>query len=304
MPLPFRFPSAARLLAAAAIAGCASMPAEARESPLVTLVDAQRAFAAAAVAEGTRDAFLRYAADDALIFTPAPTNVGDHWRPRPPRRGTVLHWYPSVARASLSGDLGFTTGPYETRSASGGEATGHGWYVTVWRNEGRGWRFVADIGTPNPAPETPPAPWTAPRPVFSYGGPGDAPTDDEALGTLRAADRAFTRTATEQGFAAALAEWASDDVRRHRPGIAPVVGGEDAAVLADTMSRRYSASPREAHVARSGDLGYTVGEYRLADESGNGRHESGWYVRIWTRENDAWRILLDVVSPHPPEREE
>ncbi len=304
MRLPSRLAAAARLLALAAIVGCASAPAETRQAPLTTLVDAERAFAAAAVAEGTREAFLRHAADDALIFTPAPIRVDDYWGPRPPRSGTVLHWYPSVAHASLSGDLGFTTGPYETRPASGGVATGHGWYVTVWRNEGSGWRFVADIGTPNPAPETPPAPWTAPRSTISLAEPTDAPTDDEALGALRAADQAFATMAAERGFATALSRSAAEGVRLHRPGIAPIVGREDVAVVTDTISRRYSAAPREAHAARRGDLGYTVGEYRLADESGNGRHESGWYLRIWTREGGAWRILLDVVSPHPPEREE
>jgi ketosteroid isomerase-like protein len=305
--VPMRLPSRsslAALLAAATCAACASVPARPVEAPLVTLVEAERAFAATAAAEGAREAFLRHAAEDAVIFAPEPVNALDHWRPRPPGRGSTLAWYPSIARASLSGDLGFTTGPYETRSATGGEPTGHGWYVTVWRNEGRGWRFVADLGTPNPAPDSPPPPWTDPPSIIHLPNPAGAHRDRRALGALRAADLAFAQAAAERGFGAALSEWAVDEVRLHRPRTPPAEGKVAASALAGTDARRYSAEPREAHVARAGDLGYAVGEYRLADESGNGRHESGWYLRIWMRDGGAWRVLLDVVSPHPAEREE
>jgi len=39
--------------------------------------------------------------------------------------------------------------------------------------------------------------------------------------------------------------------------------------------------------------------------AGAGRRETGHYVRIWARDGGGpWRLLLDVTSPRPPERDE
>jgi ketosteroid isomerase-like protein len=298
-----RLAASARLLALAAAAGCATVPvSRSADSPIETLVDAERAFAAEAASDGVRDAFLHHAAPDGVIFRPAPVNARDFWGPRPPA-AFHLTWYPSYAEVSVSGDLGFTTGPFEVRDSAAGAPTGHGWYVTVWRNDGGGWRFVADMGTHNPPPGMPPFPW--PRLPPSYIPPVVPRPASGVLDALRAADRAFNEAAAERGFAATLEERGTQEARLHRAGAHPAVGRQAAVELARRDARHYSASPREAHVSASGDFGYTVGEYYLEDASGNGRDETGWYLRIWRGGGgEPWRVVLDVTSPRPPEREE
>jgi ketosteroid isomerase-like protein len=274
------------------------------EDPLAAVVAAERAFAAASEQVGVREAFLRYAAEDALLFRPEPANARQTWeaRPSPPIR---LTWYPGFARAAASGDLGFTTGPFEVLdTARAGAEPGYGHYVTVWRREPAGWRFVLDVGTSHPALEPRPAPWQPP--AASRPASADADPPAEAVrGSLLREDSAFSRTAEQVGVAEALSRFGADEARLHRPGILPAVGRAAAMALAGRDARRYHAETIGGAGSRAGDFGYTYGRYRLTDTGGNGRHESGHYVRIWIREPlGPWRLLLDVVNPRPAEREE
>jgi uncharacterized protein (TIGR02246 family) len=74
----------------------------------------------------------------------------------------TLHWEPTEARVSRSGDLGYTLGWYELRRKTGEEtiALKRGKYVTIWRKQEDGtWKVIVDAGTedvaPAPAPENP-----------------------------------------------------------------------------------------------------------------------------------------------------
>ena len=64
-----------------------------------------------------------------------------------------FEWGPidDLARASRSGDLGFTIG--EARVAATAADVSYSKYLTVWRREKAGtYRFVFDIGSDRPAP--------------------------------------------------------------------------------------------------------------------------------------------------------
>src|SRR5688572_13940925 len=81
------------------------------------LVDAERAFAKTALETNIRDAFFENMADDAILFRPTPVNGKEFFRNRPANPGPVLAWYPSYAEISGTNDMGWTTGPWEFRSA-------------------------------------------------------------------------------------------------------------------------------------------------------------------------------------------
>ncbi|HSU14804.1 DUF4440 domain-containing protein [Longimicrobium sp.] len=268
--------------------------------PEVPVAEAERAFADAAAREGVRDAFVRFASDSAIAFRPEPENAKEGWRRSGPVPGR-LSWYPVYVRAAASGDLGFTTGPYERRDSTG-TLQGTGTYFTVWRREAEGWRWVVDLGTPGGPPATAPEAWRPDprrRPPASRSSPG-------AARSLMAADSAFAARAEAAGFARALADFGHAEMRLMRRGSPPRVGlaGAVAAAAADS-ARRYSAEPARGYASAAGDLGWTWGEYRLV-HPGAGRRETGHYVHVWLREGGTgeWRLLLDVVSPRPPERDE
>ena len=291
--------AALALLAACATARPAPAPASAAGAE-AEVVAAEHAFAAAAAQGGIRDAFLAFADDGALAFTPEPANAKEVWRARPAMPGR-LTWQPAFGRAARSGDLGFTTGPYEVADSAGG-AQGYGQYVTVWRKTPVGWRFVVDAGTPDPRPGSPPPEW---RPAVRDA-PSASPTvDADAERSLAAADSAFAARAAADGLAAALRTYGDGEMRLLRPRDVPRVGlGAAVAAAAGDGVRRYTVRPLGAFASAAGDLGWTWGEYQSLN-AGAGRRETGHYVRIWSRDpGGAWRVLLDVVAPRPPERDE
>ena len=62
--------------------------------------------------------------------------------------------------------------------------------------------------------------------------------------------------------------------------------------------------PLDVKVARSGDLGYTRGQYQLTTvgEDGSATSSSGSFVTIWRKsiEDGRWRAVLDIGTPPQP----
>jgi ketosteroid isomerase-like protein len=100
-----------------------------------------------------RAAFLEYLAADSLVLRPAPT-PGRAFYAAAKDDSADLEWYPAMADLAGSADLGFTTGPWIYRSASGGQTNGH--FLTLWRRDAAcRWRvdrvhLDADSGTRSP----------------------------------------------------------------------------------------------------------------------------------------------------------
>lgn len=129
--------------------GCATP----RADPTV-LLDADRAFAAA-VADGGADAWASWFAEDGAMIQAgvgeirgrAAIREGVAYLDRP---GVALRWQPERADIAASGDLGWTTGPWELRSdGPDSPVATRGRYVSIWRRQPDGtWKVVMDLGNP------------------------------------------------------------------------------------------------------------------------------------------------------------
>lgn len=105
-----------------------------------TAIDAERAFAADAQAKGQWTAFRAWAADDAVMFVPQPTNAQAWLKGRADPKRSVK-WWPTASYVSCDGRIAVNTGGW-TRS----DGT-FGYFSTVWTvaNDGR-WKWVMDHG--------------------------------------------------------------------------------------------------------------------------------------------------------------
>lgn len=59
----------------------------------------------------------------------------------------------------------------------------------------------------------------------------------------------------------------------------------------------------KADVARSGELGYTSGTYRMtfSDPSGKTVSDKGKYVTVWKKQKDgSWKVALDIFNTDLP----
>lgn len=273
------------------------------ETVLNSLIDSERAFARAAAELGTRDAFRTYLADDAVLFRPRAVNAQDWLREAPDTPG-LLSWEPVLADVSAAGDMGYTTGPWEYRRDPNGAVVSHGNYFTVWKKQSDGtWRAVIDHGISNPPPESVGPLRSPPQPPGARSRPEQAVDIVAELDTLLQVDRAFAGTAAYQGSFAALASYVTSDVRALREGRQPLDGIATLRELLSLQPGSLSWEVSGGDVSRSGDLGYTYGEYEFKPAAEDAPAESGVYVRAWRRGaggSGSWRVAVEVMTPLPP----
>ena len=117
-----------------------------QSASLKSVVEAENSFADAAAKDGTRAAFLQFAADDGLVFSDKPENAQENWKKRP-TNASLLSWRPSWADASASGDLGYTTGTCAFSRTKDEAPVAWGEYFTIWRKQpDASWKFALDLG--------------------------------------------------------------------------------------------------------------------------------------------------------------
>ena len=249
-----------------------------------SLAAAESAFAAHSVREGMRAAFIAHFAADGVFIREGWTLARAYLeaRPDPP---IVLDWRPAYVLVAASGELGLSTGPWKLASKAKPEAPpGYGQFISIWRRDASdSWRVVADLGISHPAADL----WDRPlesRPVAASAG--------GAAGGLAAAEHRFARDARGPGLRAAYASHASDAMRLYRDGKAPGLGKREAIALVEEPRGPISWTIERMDTARSADFGYALGRYGVAEET-----VSGYFLRVWIREGDRWRIALDVINP-------
>jgi len=260
------------------------------------MVDAERAFVKLAEARGFRDSFYTYFADDGIAFNPHPFRVRAALANQPPSPGPMgAVWAPVYGDIAEAGDFGWNTGPlvFEGRN---GQPDRHGMFFSVWKRQADGkFKVVLDVGSDTPSAVVPlDAPvQSSHRPAANSRANVDVAAE---ISALTAIERAFLATAQSESLGRAYGSRLADDARVHRPGAMPVVGRVALNEWANTQSAKYRGEPLGADVSRSGDLGYTYGNYAKEGDS----PEAGYFARVWKRDPKGdWRIVMDTISPLP-----
>jgi ketosteroid isomerase-like protein len=119
-----------------------------------SLEKAELDFAASVAARGV-DAWVDAFAEDGMELQADGTIVRGHAAIRgmmaPSLAKVKIAWHPVVVQPAPSGDMGFTSGPYEvTVPVEGGapKVVSHGTFMTVWKRAPDGtWKVAADFGS-------------------------------------------------------------------------------------------------------------------------------------------------------------
>jgi ketosteroid isomerase-like protein len=273
-------------------------------SDLKTLVETERSFSHTSEEKGIRESFAAFIADDGILFRPGPV-FGKKWMldnplPASPTR-PLLTWQPIFAAVSRAGDLGYTTGPWQyKKDIKDAKPVAFGNFMTVWRKQADGsWKFALDLGISNPEPKDPSTVWQPPAGSQKSGNLKSANRETERVALL-SADREFSKASAEQGARPAFLLFAATDVRLFRNDKFPFVGRMAAADALVTLTSEWTWKPSFADVSASGDLGYSYGIYELREKTGT-VSEKGNYARVWKKVGDAWKLVIDVADPLPPE---
>ena len=260
------------------------------QSPHDVVVAAEAVFAAQATQTSTEAAFLATSAPTALVVEDGKlANAQEVWRTRPSRPGSQLSWYPVLADAAQSGDMGYTTGPWtmlqNNRPVSAGE------YVTVWRKQLDGrWKFAVNMGIERiGAVPAPAAVVSRPHLMAAAATPSTAPSN-----IVLEVDSKFA-AAELMKPGATYQQYLSSEARLYRSGLSMMQGAAASANM-KAIDGGYLFIANTGYLAAAGDLGYVVGSlHRPA--SINHPMEDGTYLRIWRREaNAGWRIVLEMFN--------
>ena len=271
------------------------------EMALTSLVESERAFSSASAELGVRDAFIAYMTDDAVIFRPRAVNARAFLRQQPATPG-LLSWEPAFADVADAGDLGFTTGPWKYATDPEDDYIAFGQYFSFWKKQSDGtWKVVIDHGTSQPKRDAKQAVRTPVRAAAGQGEEVDPADIAEIRESLLERDRAFASELSIGVTSEILATFAEPSIRVMRNGGPPLYGIESMSILTSETAGSPTWVVLGGDVSRSGDLGYTYGEYTSAASDSPIGQESGNYVRAWRRSPDgAWRIVVDLMVPLPP----
>lgn len=122
-------------------------------APLDDVMNADRAFAAAAAKDGIQAAFVAYAAADATMFREGVGPIRGHAAIGASFKNAgnaSLAWAPEAGEVAASGDLAYTWGWFTFTPGDGSDRKGTGNYVSIWRRIDGQWKWIVDIGVAAP----------------------------------------------------------------------------------------------------------------------------------------------------------
>jgi uncharacterized protein (TIGR02246 family) len=138
--------------------------------------------------------------------------------------------------------------------------------------------------------------------------PPPAPPDtrEADAATLRDLDAQWSKVAAAKDVEGYVGFYA-DDAMVFPPNAPMVTGKEGIRKLwADDMARpgfAVSWQITQAEVARSSDLGYTIGEYEetVNDPKGKPVSDRGKYLTVWKKQADGtWKVAADIFNSDLP----
>ena len=274
------------------------------QSPLVTLVNAEKKFAQFSKDSTTKAAFLTYLAPDGITFAKGKVTNGRESLEKNPASPGKLTWQPVAADVSAAGDLGYTTGPWEWRPKSlADKPTGYGHYVSLWKKQAdNNWKVALDIGISHPAPPT--APVNTIRAATGIRSVTSADTTQNRE-ELLAFDKQFVKALEKSGAATTYKQYLAPQARLYRMNQQPFTEQADIdQLLKQPVTLGFF--PLNATVAESGDLGYVYGNSQVVTTAtGKPVKQAGNYLRIWKKDSQSqWKIVVDLITLEPAEQAE
>lgn len=128
---------------------------------------------------------------------------------------------------------------------------------------------------------------------------GEKDLSEKMENEIIAADKAMSELAQKEGFYKALSTYAAEDFIKLSDGSFPVIGKKNFDdVYKEPGTKAISWTPVKAEVAKSGELGYTFGNWQFKQNDTNSVY--GNYFTVWRKYTDGkWKIVLDGGNSTP-----
>ena len=258
---------------------------------LQSMVDAENAFAKYSKEKNTRDAFLMYLTDSTVLFDKnGPTKGKKSWTDRSPN-SSLLFWRPVFVGISKSGDLGFSTGPWEwspTKEAT--EPETHGYFSSIWQKFTNGWKLALDIGVLTPGQEVNTSALHSSNPKGVSRKSSAKKVKKDAFLDV---DKNYNHKLNAGGLAFIKEDFSKDGLILRTgsfPNYHPFTN-------LSANEQEYKFSTLGGDVASSNDLGYSYGRVQFeSTQDGAVKSTVANFQRVWKVEDGVWRIVLEVIA--------
>ncbi|MCZ4225457.1 nuclear transport factor 2 family protein [Pedobacter rhodius] len=255
-----------------------------------SLVNAEKDFAKSIAKKGDKDAYIEYSSANTLVFRPNPVNAKTFYAGQTKGLNEVS-WEPNFAKVSRSGDLGFTTGPYEVKGAD----KKYGQYLSIWKAENGTWKLAIDLGTEsNKTLAKTTTRFEEPKDRFipKFLNEKDQKAGKDVILTTEKTLNTFLKT---HGIAA-FGGFLTNDARLLFPGNDAIEGKGKILSFFNGMFSKVNLKTIGVDKALGSDLAYTYG-VATVDYKADLR-ESFNYVFIYEKAADAsWNLIVQAFVP-------
>lgn len=247
------------------------------------LVKTEYAFAETTKNSTVRDGFLKFIADDGILFRPAPVNGKEFLENSEAQPGLLL-WYPTDSFISSSGDLGVNTGPWEFKKTADEEPVAHGQFLTVWEKQSDGtWKFLIDLGIGHHKPEET-------KEGIENTFVIDKSDNTKNYNNILEIEKGFNSASVKENYSAIVNNETSF-LRNNSLPINNEIKDEFLSQLNGTAKwETLGGKSSEAN-----DLAYTYGKGTSLDNEMNPVYEF-YYIHIWINDNGNWNLLFDIIN--------
>lgn len=255
---------------------CCCLTAAAQQDAIAI---AEQSFAQMAKDSGTKKAFLHFLDSSGIVFSRGQSHEAlPFWNNMPDNMG-VLFWKPVYTGMAASGEIGFSTGPFEQRDAPGSAVHASGSYSSIWvKNKQGAWKVLIDLGMPY-KPSLYQKDWE--RTVLTGLSPAPGNTgwqqvEQDLIGQYQQKGyRAFLPYINGKSWFNIMDHSPLHTVTDIETGLQQLPSG---------LQFQYSGGA----VSAAGDLFYAYGVVTC-----NGNKEN--YMRVWGHEKEGWKLLLQVL---------
>ena len=246
-----------------------------------SMIRTEKNFANTSLVVSTREAFIKFIDSAGIVFEKGKPVNGLDLYTKSERRPGILTWEPEYAEIAATNDFGYTTGPWKYYANSIKEKPAAiGYFVTVWHLTPRHqWRFLIDFGI-TCAKEKRKIALRKRR-----GGNVKLAKQDMALCTN--AEEKFIQAYAAQGVKA-YNSFLSSQSRINYSGFLPATTAEERKALLDSLLLNINYTVVGSGMSPMKDLGYVYGSAAVNDKQDG-------YLRIWRREENGWRIAVEVL---------
>ena len=264
--------------------------ASAQSRVLAGLAKAEKDFSALSESSNTRDAFLANLDDSSLVFSKGEVMKGKEvWIAKKINK-TLLTWQPDFVDVSGGGDFGYTTGPWQFKKDRADAApVAYGEYNTVWVKNNMGvWKVFVDMGVSHSMP-------SAPAALRSSSTRAVEVTGNTSAQEVNALEQKLIKAADGKGNANKLIPFLSEESRVIREGVLPLTNR-------DSIRAFLKALPPQSlyytmvglKMAPAQDMAVAYGNVKI--DTGASDPTPANYMRVWKKEKDGWKVVLDVLS--------